>query len=296
MNQRSAYPGIIASVLLLLFLYLIMGILGLLYASITELLNISILKHHAAIVTAALSSVSFIAVIITGFKFSGRSAAELFPVKKISIPLIFFISIFCFGLVIVLSEADNFVRSSIPVPDFLSKMLADLLLGDNIISTAFLIGIVAPITEELLFRGVILSGLKKKYSIKKSILISALLFSIFHLNPLQMTGAFFGGIFLAWLLIKTENILYSIAAHSIFNIFPLIILRLTPFKIPGFTDMDGSVEFQPLWFDITGILFLITGIILINLHLNKYSLKTEKITSESKNTYLHQTGNEISEN
>lgn len=86
---------------------------------------------------------------------------------------------------------------------------------------------VAPIAEEMLFRGVILDGLLTNYSIKKSIIISSLLFGIFHFNVVQGVNAFFGGLLIGFMYIYTKSLIWSIITHTMINIFVLL-LALTP--------------------------------------------------------------------
>ena len=57
-------------------------------------------------------------------------------------------------------------------------------------------GIIGPIYEEILFRYIFYNRLKKKYSIKKSILINSLVFSIIHIQPIKVIYAFILGIIL----------------------------------------------------------------------------------------------------
>ncbi len=103
-----------------------------------------------------------------------------------------------------LSEYENFMFS---------------LTSSKMIITLFIIPIViiAPILEELIFRGMILRGLAGNYKVKTSILLSATLFSIIHLNLAQIPNAFFLGIIFAIIMIHTRNILYVIIYHAINN-------------------------------------------------------------------------------
>ena len=79
-------------------------------------------------------------------------------------------------------------------------------------TTAFLPGLV----EEILFRGVLYSRLRKANPIK-GILLSALLFGIAHMNFQQFSYAFFLGIVFGCLLEATDSIFATITAHMIFN-------------------------------------------------------------------------------
>ena len=70
--------------------------------------------------------------------------------------------------------------------------------------------------EEILFRGVLYSRLRKANPIK-GILLSALLFGIAHMNFQQFSYAFFLGIIFGCLLEATDSIFATITAHMIFN-------------------------------------------------------------------------------
>lgn len=67
----------------------------------------------------------------------------------------------------------------LPVPAWLQKMLEQTFTKDAIWSAVLL----APVLEEMLFRGIMLDGLLKRYSPTKAIVWSAVLFGIVHLNP-----------------------------------------------------------------------------------------------------------------
>jgi hypothetical protein len=70
----------------------------------------------------------------------------------------------------------------------------------------------------LIFRGVILDGLLKRYSPTKSILISSLLFGLVHLNPWKFVTGFVLGFFIGWVYNNTKSLTTSIIIHASFNI------------------------------------------------------------------------------
>lgn len=51
--------------------------------------------------------------------------------------------------------------------------------------------IVAPIYEEIIYRGIILKGLSIKYNDNLAVIVSALLFAVMHMNLHQGINAFF---------------------------------------------------------------------------------------------------------
>lgn len=81
---------------------------------------------------------------------------------------------------------------------------------------------IAPIMEELLFRGVILKGIMNKYSMRKSIVISSILFAIIHSNLQQGVYAFISSIIFSLIHIYTDSIKFSIVAHFLNNICMVI--------------------------------------------------------------------------
>lgn len=86
--------------------------------------------------------------------------------------------------------------------------------------------LIAPIIEEILFRGIILNGLLKKYSPAKAILFSSLLFSIFHGNLPQMFNALAFGILLGFIYIKTKSLYAVTFSHIIANTSLYILEKL----------------------------------------------------------------------
>jgi len=79
------------------------------------------------------------------------------------------------------------------------------------------LGILGPIIEEVVFRGLILQALMKKMNIVMAILIESFLFSIFHSNLFQVIGTFMFGILLSIVFIRYESIIVPIILHIAFN-------------------------------------------------------------------------------
>jgi len=90
--------------------------------------------------------------------------------------------------------------------------------------TLISICIVAPFIEEILFRGIILKGFLQLYSPTKSIVFSAALFSIYHLNFYQMPSAFILGFFMGWTYYLSHSLWPSILIHVINNLLVFIVV------------------------------------------------------------------------
>ncbi|MCR5755821.1 MAG: CPBP family intramembrane metalloprotease [Acetatifactor sp.] len=91
-------------------------------------------------------------------------------------------------------------------------------LFQNMTAFSILFGVVvAPIAEEIFFRGIILSRLRRAMPVTVAVLLSSLLFGVGHLQPLWMTYTFVIGCIWAVAAVKTDSIISSIIMHSIFN-------------------------------------------------------------------------------
>lgn len=85
----------------------------------------------------------------------------------------------------------------------------------NILATLY-VCIIAPILEEIIFRGILLNAFKK-YGNMTAILVSSISFAMFHMNPIQIPVAFITGILLAFVTIKTNNIKLALIIHIVNN-------------------------------------------------------------------------------
>lgn len=76
----------------------------------------------------------------------------------------------------------------------------------------FIIGVLAGVCEEVLFRGAIQSGLEKLGAVK-SIFLTAFLFGLMHMDFQRFLGTFLIGLLLGYLTYKSNSIFCSIFAH-----------------------------------------------------------------------------------
>lgn len=110
-------------------------------------------------------------------------------------------------------------RFGISVTEFLVESSA----GTDTPTMLFYIGIAAPITEEILFRGLVMRSFEP-YGKQFAIFASALLFAMFHGNPFQIPFAFAMGILLGYLA-QRYHIGWAVAVHLINN---LVVGELLP--------------------------------------------------------------------
>lgn len=86
--------------------------------------------------------------------------------------------------------------------------------------------VLAPICEELLFRGVLLQGLLRNYRPAVAIGQSALLFGVIHFNPAQSVAVFFMGLVLGWCYYQTRSLALCIGLHGLNNLLAFSAMRI----------------------------------------------------------------------
>ena len=103
------------------------------------------------------------------------------------------------------------------------------------------VGLLAPLAEELVFRGAILRALLRWCSKPwVGIVLSALLFAVAHMNPAQLPHAFLIGLLLGWMYYRTDSIIPGIVYHWINNSVAYVMYNLYPNPDITLTDLFGS--------------------------------------------------------
>lgn len=133
--------------------------------------------------------------------------------------------------------------------------------------------IIAPVCEELVFRGALLTGLTKKLGVLPSVLLSGLAFSLMHMNPEQTVYQFFMGCACAYLAICSGTVVCPMIVHACNNLIALIL------EFTGTAFLDVFFAGQ-LAFVLSTVGFLALGITAIYF-IGRLMLKKERHGSGS---------------
>src|SRR5574344_241818 len=118
-----------------------------------------------------------------------------------------------------------------------------------------IVGILPSVCEELIFRGIVTNGLKK-YGTVTTIILSAFLFALVHQSLQQFIYQFFLGGVMAYIILKTGSIIYTMLLH-LFNNFVILLNA----KIVGQT--TNTTDYSVAWNIIYPILFALLSIAII---------------------------------
>lgn len=135
--------------------------------------------------------------------------------------------LFSTALVLTSIPTLNILVSWLPLENLLENEFDGL--SHNLIG-AFTISVIAPLLEEVMFRGAIQGYmLRKVRNPWLAIIISALIFGIFHMNPVQIVYATLLGIVLGWIYYRTGSLMSVILGHVLNNtIATIFMLFITP--------------------------------------------------------------------
>ncbi|NLZ51864.1 MAG: CPBP family intramembrane metalloprotease [Thermoanaerobacteraceae bacterium] len=104
---------------------------------------------------------------------------------------------------------------------FIEKILS----SNNVVLLLLSTGILAPVLEEIVFRGFIFNELKKNFSVTKAIFIQAFLFGLVHLNLIQGSYAFLLGLFFAYVYLWTGSIWATVILHISINSYTVLVTK-----------------------------------------------------------------------
>ncbi|MBS9393856.1 MAG: CPBP family intramembrane metalloprotease [Dolichospermum sp. LBC05a] len=130
----------------------------------------------------------------------------------------------------------GFVFLSLYVLSFILPHYVEYYINNNnitniweLIFTGFSVMLLAPVTEEFLFRGIILQKWAIKWGVKAGILTSSFLFAVIHFR-FDIINLSLMGIILSILYLKTRNLLAPIFCHFFYNTFWMIFTTINYFS------------------------------------------------------------------
>jgi membrane protease YdiL (CAAX protease family) len=114
-----------------------------------------------------------------------------------------------------------------PEPQAAERAIAVL----NPVLVVIAVVIVAPIAEEIFFRGVVFNAWLREGGRRFAFIGSALLFAVIHLSLVSLLPIFLLGLALAWVYQRTGNLLAPMAMHATVNGISVALALLARFDI-----------------------------------------------------------------
>ena len=86
--------------------------------------------------------------------------------------------------------------------------------------------VMAPIFEEVLFRGILLESLRARYGVVAALMLSSLLFAVIHFHLTVAVNAFFMGLILGYIYLETNSLWSVIFLHALNNTISYVLMAL----------------------------------------------------------------------
>lgn len=146
------------------------------------------------------------------------------------------IAVLGFGLQAAVSWMLTAISNAMPEWFESYNELMEAITGGNTVLMIVFICVIAPVSEEVIFRGVVLRKASKILPLASANIFQAALFGIYHMNIIQGLYAFVLGLFLGLVCIRYRSIYGAILLHMVFNSSNIIlngILSTVPESVTG---------------------------------------------------------------
>ena len=133
------------------------------------------------------------------------------------------------------------------------SFIDEMLTGTNVFIYSLFVVIAAPVMEELFFRKLLITRLER-YGEGPAIIVSGLVFGLFHGNFGQVFYAVALGLVLGYIYIRTRKIIVTIGLHMMINLFGGLLLPYAAASGTGLMMLSGLAA---LGFTIAGLVLFI---------------------------------------
>ncbi|NML43531.1 CPBP family intramembrane metalloprotease [Ramlibacter sp. G-1-2-2] len=213
--HNEQFPSVAQAALLLLANFLLEYIIGVLFYDFRGTVGVTSAQAQALVVLLANGI-----VLVSVMHYRGMGYRDLVHPAKASIPvtlLLLLPPVFLLVPLVLLLDHQLMllVQQLIPMSRWEEQAFTRMVAAN--LPTVVAACVLAPVLEEMLFRGVLLRAFLQKYPRWAAISYSALLFGAAHLNVYQFLFASALGLLLGWLYERSRSLLPCIALHAAVN-------------------------------------------------------------------------------
>lgn len=158
------------------------------------------------------------------------------------------------GITVLIDELYSLVELVFPLPESVAQGMGFFTFTNSSEALLVILGavVIAPLVEELVFRGFFQQQLEQVYrNATSAVLLSSLLFTIFHFNPWWSIQIYILGLVLGYLAWRTGSIWPPIVIHAIVNGLAVWFANLPE---SGFTWYTSGGHVSPLWLAAAAVL------------------------------------------
>ena len=146
--------------------------------------------------------------------------AGFHKIKMSSVFMIILFTFLCMPLITLINAI-----SMLFVDNAVASMSSDIL-GTPFMAMFLLMGILGPLNEELVCRGIFYQSYKRSGTMLQAMLLSAMLFALMHMNFNQAAYAFVIGMIAVLLVEATGSLWSSVLLHVTINMQPVFLMYM----------------------------------------------------------------------
>jgi uncharacterized protein len=207
-KRNIYYPNILQSFVLLVVYIILILFFGLLVGPIQKG-DPDFFNEHVILIQSIQVCGSLLLVILIAkleLKEASFTKVDIFP--REAFPLSIFPVIM--GILFLSLIWMESILTFIPVSEGYQALVNQRLHYYKPLPVLLFIGILWPVLTEILFRGIILKGLLRKYTALPAIVYSSIFYAVSLLNPYSMPSLFVVSLFSGWLFYRTRSLIPSI--------------------------------------------------------------------------------------
>lgn len=204
---------------------------------------------------------------------SGQYELHKVPEKRVTPQIVLGTALMCMGLCQVLNDLITLSGLEKIFP-YYSQLETQIYKGQNIVVMLVVVAVIAPIAEEIVFRGLVMMRIRDYLGPLAGILLSALCFGIYHGNAVQFVYAGLLGIFLGLAMEKSQSVWVPVIGHIVANFWSVLGMSVVS-ALAGGSQATKSIV------DIVMAVIFLSGLSLLGLGSGK---KKNKAAAEKNQT------------
>jgi len=225
--NSDKYPEPVEALLIILGTFAILILLSLLYSLfLSQELSVEQVDKNLRLFFIFGGSLFLILPLLYA-KFKDFPIQRLFRFRRVPLEVIILSLAAGLTMSILSDELDRLTSMILPIPDWLVNQMQPLRVENRLDWIVIISGavIIASIAEEGLFRGFLQVTLEKKGDITRAVLLSAISWTLVHMNIYWSIQIFLMGILLGYLAWRTDSIVPAVIMHGLNNLLALLFLN-----------------------------------------------------------------------
>jgi membrane protease YdiL (CAAX protease family) len=247
--KSAAFPSVAQAALLFVALFLCEFVIGAALRDANGWLELNTMQ--IGVLAAVLGNGCVFAVVMHAQKLTYRELFHQSPASAGAMLMLVVPPVLLLvpALLLTITSMLNLLMRVVPLSAWEESMFSRM--ADGSIAAVLAVCVLAPLLEEMLFRGIVLRGFLQRYPRWQAIFMSALFFGAAHMNIYQFVVGFVMGTVLAWLYERTRSLIPCIALHAAYNITTLLLAEW----------LDAASPSRLLWAVLLALAAAVCGVL-----------------------------------